>query len=95
MITLAWKAITSLVVSFGLSAWFDVKKGRPNLPSGERRLQASRPGSDRRIAQHRDGGAAGRAVCGRASFDNLSGSAQGSLGEGAHGFKSAAASAIL
>ena len=28
MITLARKAITSLVVSFGLSAWFDVKKGR-------------------------------------------------------------------
>jgi hypothetical protein len=27
MITLARKAITSLVVSFGLSAWFDVKKG--------------------------------------------------------------------
>jgi hypothetical protein len=27
VITLARKAITSLVVSFGLSAWFDVKKG--------------------------------------------------------------------
>jgi hypothetical protein len=27
MITLARKAVTSLVVSFGLSAWFDVKKG--------------------------------------------------------------------
>jgi hypothetical protein len=27
MITLAWKAITSLVVSFGLSAWSGVKKG--------------------------------------------------------------------
>ena len=27
MFTLARKAIMSLVVSFGLSAWFDVKKG--------------------------------------------------------------------
>jgi len=27
MFTLAWRAITSLVVSYGLSAWFDEKKG--------------------------------------------------------------------
>src|SRR6202035_3193713 len=51
------------------------------LPSGERRLQASRPCLGRRIVQHRGGGAAGRAVCGRASSDNLTGSAKGSLGK--------------
>ena len=28
MFTLARKAITSLVASFGLYAWFDVKRGR-------------------------------------------------------------------
>jgi hypothetical protein len=35
VITLARKAITSLVVSFGLYAWFDVKKGE--APSSVRR----------------------------------------------------------
>jgi hypothetical protein len=35
MFTLARKAITSLVVSFGLSAWFDVKKAE--VPSSVRR----------------------------------------------------------
>jgi len=35
VITLARKAITSLVVSFGLSAWFDEKKGE--APSSVRR----------------------------------------------------------
>jgi hypothetical protein len=35
MFTLARKAVTSLVVSFGLSAWLDVKKGE--APSSVRR----------------------------------------------------------
>jgi hypothetical protein len=35
MFTLARKAVTSLVVSFGLSAWLDVKKGE--APASVRR----------------------------------------------------------
>jgi hypothetical protein len=40
MFTLARKAITSLVVSFGLYAWFDVKKGE--APSSVRRTAPTR-----------------------------------------------------
>src|SRR4029077_21267352 len=57
-----------------------LKRARLRRPSGERHLQESRLGSDRRIARHRGGGAVGQAVCGRASSDNLTGSAKGSLG---------------
>jgi hypothetical protein len=40
MFTLARKAITSLVASFGLYAWFDVKKGE--APSFVRRTAPTR-----------------------------------------------------
>lgn len=40
MFTLARKAITSLVVSCGLYAWFDVKKG--DAPSSVRRMAPTR-----------------------------------------------------
>jgi hypothetical protein len=36
MFTLARKAITSLVVSCGLCAWFDVKKGRCSVVRPEK-----------------------------------------------------------
>jgi hypothetical protein len=94
MFTLAWKAITSLVVSFDLNEWFDVKKGEATS-SVRRTALASLPpvfGSTNSPASR---WRRSRPDCGRASSDNLTGSAKGSLGEGPHGLKSAATSAIL
>jgi hypothetical protein len=88
MFTRARKAMTSLVVSFGLSAWFDEQKGEARSSVRRTAPTSFSPGRC-------GGGAAGRAVCGRASSDNLTCSAKGSLGERPRGFKSAAASAIL
>jgi hypothetical protein len=65
MFTLARKAITSLVVSFGLSARFDVKKGEAQSSVRRTAPTGFPPRFGSTSSRHRGGGVAGRAVCGR------------------------------